>query len=266
MEILLQAVCIVTLPPLLRQQRQRSHLQRGPLSAEEFGESCSEHSAVDFHGCTCSSINPTALTSARARAAAGGNGLALSTAGLFPKSPANLSHLESSAVPSLSPPCPQLLCPSWELWMLGWHPLLGSCPFVPRAVQSPSWVSPKLFPAQGGPRLELFPVLSTLGTPSSVWGQIPWWHHMSPGSSISSALLLTCQKKTQQDFFQSCWRRAGKLSSPLKCPSSHLFKLRNKKQIHPSNTRLIRCHRCWVLFWFVVVFLNSPKPKLIYIL
>ncbi|XP_059723048.1 proline-rich protein 36-like isoform X1 [Haemorhous mexicanus] len=148
-------------------------------------------------------------------------------------------------------------------------PLLGSCPLVPRAGNcvtpagqlSPcpqSWNcltpagqlslcpqscqtsldAPELFP---GSRFPLHPGDTQLLLVSHplVAPHVPRVLQAQPCSSAA---------QNPQQGFPSCWRSTGRFSSPSRCPSRHLWELGNKKQIHPSNTRLIRCHRCWVLF------------------
>lgn len=116
---------------------------------------------------------------------------------------------EACPVPSLSPPRAQLLCLSWELWMmLGWHPLLGSCPLVPRAVE-PRW-RPRAGCSQSSSQAPASPVPPHPGdTPG----------RMSPGSSICSALLLTCQKIPKNlDFLRAAGGGQGDFPAHSSAP------------------------------------------------
>lgn len=141
----------------------------------------------DFHGCTCCPINPSAPTPARAGQCRRERPCPEQTR-TFPQS--TPKSLTLRALQVLTPPCCPLLSPACpcsappgNCGCLGGTPCSAAVPLSPELF-SPAGCSQSSCQASSL-------CLSTLGTPSSIWGHIPWWHHTSPGSSTSSALLLT---------------------------------------------------------------------------
>lgn len=180
----------VTLPPLLRQQRQRRHLQRGPLRCRGFWGELAALGQLRIAMDVPASPQPSCSSLRQLRAGAEGTRLSLSKPGLSPRSE-RPSHLcWPLLVPCLSPAALPLLG-IVDAWVA--PPAIGSCPLVPRAGCPQSSAQAGAFPLPLHPGDTQLP----LGSHPLVASNVPRVLHQ-----LSSAPHLT-KKRKPTGFFRA---------------------------------------------------------------